>query len=83
MPNVSVTIVGGTQQENTVAATVGSQRWGTNGDKWGTGLQVPAGQQTLTVYKNSDPKKLTQSVQVSAGGNAFQVTVDQNSITVA
>jgi hypothetical protein len=83
MANVSVTIVGGTDAQNTTAVTVDNQRWGVNGSPWGTVLQVAEGYQTLTVFKTTVPNQISITLQVrDPGNNTLQVTVNQDNIAV-
>lgn len=83
MANVSVNIVGGTDQENVTAVTVGAQRWGVNGVPFGQVQVVPEGYQLLTVYKTTDPTQISITVQVrDPGNNTLNVTVNQDNIRV-
>lgn len=46
MPNVIVNILGGSDQENLTAISVGDKRWGEDGANWGDSQSVPAGANT-------------------------------------
>jgi hypothetical protein len=83
MASVSVTIVGGTDAQNTSAVTVATQRWGVNGAPWGSVQQVAEGYQTLTVFKTTVPNQISITLQVrDPGNNTLQVTVNQDTIAV-
>ena len=84
MTSVTVSIVGGTEKENTTAVTVGSVRWGLNGTaKFGEAQDVTEGSRTLTVYKTTDPKQIATTVNVPATATTFGVTVNKDTISVA
>ena len=83
MPTTSVNIVGGTDQENVTAVTVGALRWGVNDVPFGKVQVVPEGYQTLTVYKTTQPLQISITVQVrDPGNNTLNVTVSQDNISV-
>jgi len=83
MANISVTIVGGTDAQNTTAVTVANRRWGLNGVAWGTVQQVAEGLQTLTVYKTTVPNQISITLQVrDPGNNTLDVTVNHDTIAV-
>jgi hypothetical protein len=82
MANISVNIVGGTEQENVVAVTVGAQRWGHNGAPFGQFLAVPPGYQLLTVIKTTQPLQLSMTLEVRDGNNTLNVTVNLDNIRV-
>lgn len=82
MANVSVNIVGGADQENVTAVTVGAQRWGVNGIAFGQAQVVPAGYQLLTVFKTTQPLQLSITLEVRGGDNTLNVTVNQDNILV-
>jgi hypothetical protein len=82
MANVSVNIVGGADQENVTAVTVGAQRWGQNGVPFGQVQVVPPGYQLLTVIKTTQPLQLSITLEVRGGDNTLNVTVNQDNIRV-
>ncbi|WP_207893758.1 hypothetical protein [Tenacibaculum sp. M341] len=83
MPNITVNIVGGTQQENTSAVTIGNVRWGLNGTaNFGQPQNVPNGNQKLTVYKTTEPREIIGYVEVRGVDTTLNITVNNDSIIV-
>lgn len=82
MPAITVNLVGGDQQENTSAVTIGTARWGANGTAaFGQPAQVAQGNQTLTAYKSSQPTSVTTPIAIGANAATVSVTVNLNSVT--
>lgn len=86
MAGIRVYIVGGADQENATAVTVGPRRWGQNGSAYGTVQQVPAGFQPLTVFKTTQPPSISITLEVRPdypGDHTLNVTVNLDTISVA
>ncbi|MDD5411191.1 MAG: hypothetical protein PHF31_07220 [Methylobacter sp.] len=81
--SVTVNIVGGTEQENTTAVSIGNVRWGKNGTaNFGAAQNVAGGNQTLTVYKTTQPTQLSNTVNVQGAAMTANITVNTNDISV-
>lgn len=64
MANVTVNIVGGTQQENTREVEIGNVWWGYNHPDFGERQIVPNGGYELTVHKTTPPEEISTEVQI-------------------
>lgn len=83
MTSVTVKITGGSEKENTTAVTVGNVRWGLNGTaKFGEAQAVGAGNKTLTVYKTTELKQISITVEVDGDSQTFNITVNKDTINV-
>jgi hypothetical protein len=81
--SVIVNIVGGTDAENTTAVTIGNVRWGLNGTAdFGAAQNVAAGDQTLIVYKTTQTKQISTTVEARGSATTVNITVNANSISI-
>lgn len=77
MPNVTVVVVGGTEEENLTAITVGARRWGSNGAQWGATQTVPAGKDIeVRAYYSGQPASVIAYFDLDQGGATLEITAD-------
>ncbi|AJY20710.1 hypothetical protein CH72_2940 [Burkholderia ambifaria AMMD] len=76
MPRIKLDITDGDDKENFKAATIANCRWGDNGEKVGTALDIAVGTYTITITKVKGATA-TGSIEIRETDSLIELTVDK------